>query len=30
MTRDDDPEYLHIHGEVSLDLSAGEDGGDIE
>ena len=30
MTKDEDPDYLYIHGEVSLDLSAGEDGGDIE
>ena len=30
ITKDDDPEYLHIRGEVSLDLDPDEDGGDIE
>jgi hypothetical protein len=29
-TKDDDPEYLHIRGEVRLDLDPDEDGGDIE
>ena len=30
MAKDDDPGYLYIHGEVSLDLDPDEDGGDIE